>query len=339
MKKILNNPEHVVTEAMQGLALANPQLEYLPEFEVIVRRDKPQQVGIISGGGAGHEPAHAGYVGPGMLTAAVSGHVFSAPSPDRVLEAIRQANTGMGVLLIIKNYSGDIMNFELAAELAHMEDIAVDHVVVRDDVAVEESTHSTGRRGIAGTVLVHKIAGAMAATGASLAEVKAMALRASENLRSMGMAMSPCIIPSVGKAGFSLGDDEIELGMGIHGEPGVERSPMLSAKQVVDYLMGRIFADHDFAGADVLLLSNGLGATPMMELLIVNKDAQEYVKAQKTRVYGNLVGNYMTSMEMSGCSLSVLKLDEELKRLWDAPCQTPQLTLLDRREEAAHAAL
>lgn len=328
MKKIINKPEDVVSQTLQGLAKANPQLIYTSEVEVISRREKTVgKVGVVSGGGSGHEPAHAGYVGKGMLDAAVAGNMFSSPSPDRIIEGIRQANSGSGVLLVIKNYSGDIMNFELAQQLAEMEGIEVDYVVVRDDVAVEESTHSTGRRGIAGTVLVHKIAGAMAETGASLSEVKRVAQKAIDNLRSMGMAMTPCTLPAVGKPGFSLDDNEIEIGMGIHGEPGVQRRSVMESHDLANTLLEYIMKDKNYDNTEVALLVNGLGGTPLMELYILNNDVCDVLESKNIKPYSIMVGNYMTAIEMAGCSLSLMELDDELKALMDAPCSTTALVV------------
>ena len=324
MKKIINDPADVVSESLKGMELAHPELMYTPELEVISRQNKTQgKVGIVSGGGSGHEPAHAGYVGTGMLDAAVAGNMFSSPSPDRIIEGITQASGGAGVLLVIKNYSGDIMNFEMAADMAEMEDIPVKYVVVRDDVAVPDSTYSTGRRGIAGTVFVHKIAGAKAETGASLDEVTAVAQKTCDNLRSMGMAMTPCTLPAVGKPGFVLGENEIEIGMGIHGEPGVERTSIKTARETAEILLGKILEDMDFTGSETALMVNGLGGTPMMELYILNNEAQRILAEKGVKVYKTFVGNYMTSIEMAGCSLTLLKLDDQLKELLDAPCDAP----------------
>ncbi len=327
MKKIINKPMDVVAEALRGMELAHPELQYTPGYEVISRREKADKVAVISGGGAGHEPAHAGYVGKGMLDAAVSGNVFSSPSPDRIGEAINQMNTGKGVLLIIKNYSGDIMNFGLSSDLAEAEDIEVESVVVKDDVAVPDSTYSTGRRGIAGTVFVHKIAGAKAELGGSLQEVKAAAEKAISNIRSMGMAMSPCTLPAVGKPGFVLGEEEIEIGMGIHGEPGVQRTGIKTAKDTAEILLGKILEDYDYTGSEVAVLVNGLGGTPLMELYILNMEIQKLLEEKKIRAYKTLVGNYMTALDMTGCSLTLMKLDDELKELLDAPCDTPALKI------------
>ncbi|MBE5986099.1 MAG: dihydroxyacetone kinase subunit DhaK [Paenibacillaceae bacterium] len=327
MKKIINKPMDVVGEALRGMELAHPELLYTPGYEVISRKESADKVAVISGGGAGHEPAHAGYVGKGMLDAAVSGNVFSSPSPDRIGDAINRMNSGKGVLLIIKNYSGDIMNFGLASDLAEAEDIEVESVVVKDDVAVPDSTYSTGRRGIAGTVFVHKIAGAKAELGGNLKEVKAAAEKAIANIRSMGMAMSPCVLPAVGKPGFVLEDNEIEIGMGIHGEPGVERTRVKTAKETAGILLEKILEDYDYTGSEVAVLVNGLGGTPLMELYILNMEVQKLLEEKNIRTYKTLVGNYMTALDMTGCSLTLMKLDDELKELLDAPCDTPALKI------------
>lgn len=327
MKKIINKPMDVVAEALRGMELAHPELRYTPGYEVVSRREKADKVAVISGGGAGHEPAHAGYVGKGMLDAAVSGNVFSSPSPDRIGDAINQMDSGKGVLLIIKNYSGDIMNFGLASDLAEVEDIEVESVVVKDDVAVPDSTYSTGRRGIAGTVFVHKIAGARAELGGSLQEVKVAAEKAISNIRSMGMAMSPCILPAVGKPGFILKEDEVEIGMGIHGKPGVERTRIKTAKETAEILLEKILEDYDYTGSEVAVLVNGLGGTPLMELYILNMEIQKLLEEKKISAYKTFVGNYMTALDMTGCSLTLMKLDDELKELLDTPCDTPALKI------------
>lgn len=327
MKKIINNPNNVVTEMLLGLAKANPDLYYSDGLEVISRKNKSGKVGVISGGGSGHEPAHAGYVGEGMLDAAVAGNVFSSPSPNRIIEGIKRADSGSGVLMIIKNYSGDIMNFRLAAEMAEMNGHKVDSVIVKDDVAVPDSTFSAGRRGIAGTVFVHKIAGAAAQKGYSLEDVKRVAEKAIANVRSMGLAMSPCILPAVGKPGFILAENEMEIGMGIHGEPGIKRTEMVSADEMASILLNTILDDYDFADSETALLVNGLGATPLMELYILNNAVNNLLDQKGIKVYRNLVGNYVTSLEMSGCSISLLKLDNELKELLDAPCKTTAFTI------------
>ncbi|MEM1485504.1 dihydroxyacetone kinase subunit DhaK [Oscillospiraceae bacterium PP1C4] len=329
MKKIINHPNDVVSELLVGMTKAHPHLKYTEKLEVISRKEKgSKKVGIVSGGGSGHEPAHAGYVGKGMLDAAVAGNVFSSPSPDRIIKGIEEANSGEGVLLVIKNYSGDIMNFGMAKDMAEMDDIRVESVVVKDDVAVPDSTYSTGRRGIAGTVFVHKIAGAKAELGGNLDEVKAAAEKAIANIRSMGMAMSSCTLPAVGKPGFVLGDDEVEIGMGIHGEPGVERTGVKTAAEVADRLLSKILEDYDFSGSEVALMVNGLGATPLMELYILNNEVEKILSAKGIKIYKTFVGNYMTALEMSGCSLTLMKLDDELKELLDAPCDTPALKVM-----------
>ena len=324
MKKIINNPKNVVSETLKGLTLAKEDLVYVPEAEVVYCSHTSEKVGLVSGGGSGHEPAHAGYVGYGLLDAAVAGNIFSSPGPDRILEGIRRANHGKGVLLVIKNYSGDIMNFDMAKDLAEMEGIFVDSVVVRDDVAVEESTYSTGRRGVAGTVFVHKIAGAKAREGAPLEEVKRCAQKAIDATRTMGMAMSACTIPEVGRPNFVLGDDEMEIGMGIHGEPGVQRSGILSAKELAERLLSHIFQDRDYRGKRVALLVNGLGATPLMELYILHAEVCEILKNEGITVVKHMVGNYMTALDMAGASVSLMEVDEELERLLLAPCDSLQ---------------
>ena len=325
MKKIINNPNDVVTDMLQGLAKANPNVVYAGEgVEVISRKEKKAgKVGVISGGGSGHEPAHAGYVGKGMLDAAVAGNVFASPSPDRIIEGIKAADNGAGVLMVIKNYSGDIMNFEMAGELAAMEDIKVASVVVKDDVAVPNSTFSTGRRGIAGTVFVHKVAGAAAEMGKSLEEVQAAAQKTVDNVRSMGMAMTPCILPGVGTPGFEMGETEVEIGMGIHGEPGVSREELRPAKDLAEELVGRILADYDYSNSEVAVMVNGLGGTPLMELYIMYNEVEKILSAKGIKIYRSFVGNYMTSLEMAGCSVTLLKLDDELKTYLDYPSEAP----------------
>lgn len=326
MKKLINNPDHVVSEMLKGIEKAHPELVYHEGFEVISRKEKRQgKVGLVSGGGSGHEPAHAGYVGYGMLDAAVSGNVFASPSPDRIIKGIEEANAGAGVLLIIKNYSGDIMNFEMSKDIAEMQDIEVECVVVKDDVAVEDSSYSAGRRGIAGTMFVHKVAGAKAEKGGSLQEVKAVAEKAIENVNSMGMAMSPCILPGVGTPGFTLGPDEVEIGMGIHGEPGVFHTNVKTAKEFAQILVQRILDDYDYSGSEVAVMVNGLGSTPLMELYIMYNEVEALLSELNIKVYKSFVGNFMTALEMGGCSVSLLKLDDELKELLDYEANSPGL--------------
>ena len=308
---------------LAGIEIANPAVKYLQGSEVIARREPNKaKVALISGGGSGHEPSHAGYVGPGMLDAAVAGNVFASPSPDRILAAIHEVGGEKGVLLIIKDYSGDIMNFGMAAELAEMEGYKVLSVVTKDDVAVPDSTYSTGRRGIAGTVFVHKIAGAAAEAGKDLEVVRDVAQKVIDNTRSMGTALTPCVLPGVGKPGFTLAEDEMEIGMGIHGEPGVEKTGIKTAHELAQILCDRILADMDYSGSEVAVLINGLGGTPLMELYILTREVDELLKAKGINPYKYYVGNYMTSLEMGGCSVSLLKLDEELKGYLDAAADT-----------------
>ncbi len=329
MKKLINDSNKVVSEMLQGMAIANPNIVYYKDFEVIARKNKTEKVGIVSGGGSGHEPAHGGYVGKGMLDAAVAGNVFASPSPDRIIKGIQEAHMGKGVLLVIKNYSGDVMNFEMAKELAEMEGIAIKSVIVKDDVAVPDSTYSTGRRGIAGTIFVHKIAGAKAEEDATLEEVSRVAQKTIDNTRSMGMSMSSCILPGVGKPGFVLKENEIEIGMGIHGEPGIERTNVKKAREIVDILCHKILKDMDYTNSEVAIIINGLGGTPAMELYIITKEVDEILKTKNITPYKYFVGNFMTSLEMAGCSISLLKLDSELKQLLDAPCNTIGLKIGD----------
>ena len=329
MKKIINNPTDVVSEALMGMQAAYPdKLVYTPKMEVISRKEKKtDKVAVISGGGAGHEPLHAGFVGKGMLDAAISGNVFSSPSPDRIGSAIEQVSCGKGVLMVIKNYSGDIMNFGLSADLAEMDDIEVAQVIVKDDVAGPDREEGTGRRGIAGTVFVHKIAGAKAEQGASLAEVKEAAEKAIRNIRTMGVAMTPCILPAVGKPGFQIADDEIEIGMGIHGEKGIETTKIKTAKEIAEILVGRILDDYDYSNSEVAVLVNGLGGTPLMELYILNMEVQKLLEEKGIKAYRTFVGNYCTAIDMTGASVTLMKLDDELKELLDAPCDTPALKI------------
>ena len=325
MKKIINDPNRVVSDMLKGIAAAHPWLSYDVEGEVIYRKQKSEKVGIVSGGGSGHEPAHAGYVGYGMLDAAVSGNVFASPSPDRVLAGIEKADSGKGVLLVIKNYSGDIMNFEMAQELAEGMDIKVDRVVVRDDVAVKDSTYSTGRRGISGTVFVHKIAGAMAESGVALDEVARVAQKAADQVRSFGISLSSCTLPGVGKPGFVIEDDRMELGMGIHGEPGIDKVTIQPAESIAKIMVEKVCADLDYAESEVAVMVNGLGGTPLMELYILAGEIDVVLRERKIRPVKYWVGNFMTSLEMAGASLSLLKLDEELKTLLEKPCVTAAL--------------
>ncbi len=327
MKKIINEVENVEQEMIQGLVKSRPQkLEKLEAGNIVVRKERKQKkVALVSGGGSGHEPAHGGFVGRGMLDAAVAGPVFTSPTPDMVYEGIKAVATDAGVLCIVKNYTGDVMNFEMAVDMAKDEDIKADYVVVNDDVAVENSSFTTGRRGVAGTILVHKLTGARAEEGATLEEVKATAEKVIANIRSMGMAIQPCTVPAAGKPGFELKEDEMEIGIGIHGEPGTHREKLLKANEIAKQLLDKILADIDYKGHEVVVVVNGMGATPLMELYIVNNFVQDYLKEKGVKVYDTMVGNYMTSIEMAGFSLTLLRLDDELKRLYDAPADTAAL--------------
>lgn len=326
MKKIINQPENIVDEMLKGMAYAHPQyLKKLEGFHVLLRKDAPVvgEVAIVSGGGSGHEPSHGGYVGEGMLTAAVAGEVFTSPTPDQILEAIKNVDSGKGVLLIIKNYTGDVMNFEMAAEMASMEGIEVEKVIVNDDIAVENSTYTAGRRGIAGTLFVHKIAGAAAAQGKSLQEVKAIAEKVITNVKTMGMSLDACTVPAAGKKGFALKEDEVEIGLGIHGEPGISKEKLKTADEHTSVLTDRILTEAQIDGEEVAVLVNGLGATPLMELYIVQRKLTEILEQKNIKMVQSYVGNYMTALEMPGFSISILKLDDESKALLQHKANTP----------------
>ncbi|MFC7476348.1 dihydroxyacetone kinase family protein [Dankookia sp. GCM10030260] len=328
MKKLVNDPQQVVREMLEGLCDLHPQLALLQAETVVVRADLPppahRPVAILSGGGAGHEPAHAGYVGPGLLTGAIAGDVFTSPGVDAVLAGIRAASGPAGAVLIVKNYTGDRLNFGLAAELARAEGIPTEVVVVADDVALHATVPPDRRRGIAGTVLIHKLAGAAAAAGQPLAEVAALAREAAAELGSMGVALGACTVPAAGRPGFEIGPAEIELGLGIHGEQGVERAALQPADQLVERLLGTILADRGFrAGEAVALLVNGLGGTPPMELAIVARRAIAWLREQGLVVERAWAGEFLTALEMPGASLSVLRLDAARRALLDAPAEAP----------------
>ncbi len=325
MKKFINAVDKVEDQMIQGMVKAYPQyVRKLDCGNVVVRASKKEgKVALISGGGSGHEPAHGGYVGKGMLDAAVAGAVFTSPTPDQVYEGIKAIATDAGVLMVIKNYTGDVMNFEMAADMARDEGIKVAQVVVNDDVAVKDSLYTVGRRGVAGTVFVHKIAGAMAETGADLDAVQAVAQKVIDNVRTMGAAIEPCTVPAAGKPGFELSEDEMEVGIGIHGEPGTHREPLKTADEIVDMLMAQILGDLDFAGSEVAVMINSAGATPLMELFIINNRVADVLAEKGVKVYKTFVGEYMTSIEMAGFSISLLKLDDQLKGLLDAKADTP----------------
>jgi phosphoenolpyruvate---glycerone phosphotransferase subunit DhaK len=329
VKKLINKPEDVVTEALHGIAAAHADLlrvQFNPN--VIVRADAPVQgkVGLVSGGGSGHEPMHGGFVGPGMLDAACPGEVFTSPTPDQMLDATKAVDGGAGVLHIVKNYTGDVMNFEMAAELAGGESIEVEAVVIDDDVAVQDSLYTAGRRGVGTTVLAEKICGAAAEEGRNLSEVAELCRKVNANGRSMGMALTSCIVPAAGKPTFELGDDEMEIGIGIHGEPGRERMKLAPAAEIVEKLTVPIVEDLPFEQGDqVLAFVNGMGGTPLIELYIVYNDLNRFLGERGITITRNLIGPYITSLEMAGCSITLLKLDDELARLWDAPVKTAGL--------------
>jgi dihydroxyacetone kinase-like protein len=328
MKKLINAPDAVVDEALAGMAAAHGDLLKVIEPNVVVRADAPRsgKVGVISGGGSGHEPMHGGFVGLGMLDAACPGAVFTSPVPDQMLAATKAVDGGAGVLHIVKNYTGDVMNFELAAELAQAEGIEVTAVVIADDVAVQDSLYTAGRRGVGGTVLAEKIVGAAAEEGQDLAAVTALCQRVQDNVRSMGMALTSCTVPAAGKPTFEIGDDEMEIGIGIHGEPGRERRSMASADEITEALMTPILDDGGFGSGDrVLAFVNGMGGTPLLELYVVYNKVAAMCRDRGVTIERNLVGSYITSLEMAGCSITLLKLDDEMTRLWDAPVHTAAL--------------
>ncbi|PCL90173.1 dihydroxyacetone kinase subunit DhaK [Paenibacillus lautus] len=331
MKKIMNKPETLVREMCNGLVLAHPELAFDPKYKVISKKEINQgKVTLISGGGSGHEPAHAGFVGTGMLDAAVCGDVFASPSQIQVYQAIRSSASDKGTLLIIKNYSGDIMNFKNAAHLAGEDGIEVDYVKVDDDIAVEDSLYTVGRRGVAGTVLVHKVAGAAAEAGLSLPEVKEAAQHAINHVRSIGFAFSSCTVPAKGTPTFQIEDGEMEYGVGIHGEPGIRREKAVPAdelaQRMVTSLLDNLELD-DASEAEVAVLINGFGGTPLQELYLLNNSVTRELTARNKRVFKGFVGNYMTSIDMAGASVTIMKLDETLKKWLSAPCDTPALTV------------
>jgi phosphoenolpyruvate---glycerone phosphotransferase subunit DhaK len=329
VKKLINSPESVVKDALAGMALAHPDLltvHYDPDY--IVRADGPVKgkVGVISGGGSGHEPMHGGFVGKGMLDAACPGAVFTSPVPDQMLAATKAVDGGAGVLHIVKNYTGDVMNFEMAAELAAAEGVEVAAVVTNDDVAVKDSLYTAGRRGVGVTVLLEKIVGAAAEGGANLEEVKRIAEKVNAQGRSMGMALTSCTVPHAGKPTFDLPEDEMEIGIGIHGEPGRTRMKIGSAAEITEMLATPILEDLPYTSGDnVLAFVNGMGGTPLIELYVVYNELAKILKGKGITISRNLVGSYITSLEMAGCSITLVKLDDELTKLWDAPVHTPAL--------------
>lgn len=330
MKKLINNPEDVVTDALEGMQAAHGDvLRVMIDPHYICRADAPVEgkVALVSGGGSGHEPMHGGFVGPGMLDAACPGEVFTSPTPDQMLEATKAVDGGAGVLHIVKNYTGDVLNFEMAADLAREENIEVEAVVVDDDVAVQDSLYTAGRRGVGATVLAEKICGAAAEDKRSLKEVADLCRKVNGNARSMGMALTSCIVPAAGAPTFDLGEDEMEIGIGIHGEPGRERIALAPAQEVVERLAGPIVEDLSLQqGDNVLAFVNSMGGTPLIELYIVFNELEKLLSGRGINIARKLIGPYITSLEMAGCSITLLKLDDELTRWWDAPVSTPGLT-------------
>ncbi|WP_101297418.1 dihydroxyacetone kinase subunit DhaK [Halegenticoccus soli] len=333
MKKLINETSDVVDEMLDGMVAAYPdRLRRLEGTEVLVRSDAPVEgkVGIVSGGGSGHEPTHAGYIGDGMLDGAAAGEVFTSPTADQLSAMIQACDAGEGVLCVVKNYEGDVMNFDTAAEMADMEGAEVEQVVVNDDVAVEDSLYTSGRRGVAGTILVHKAAGAKAAAGGDLQEVKAVAEKVVDSVGTMGMALTSCVTPEKGEPTFDLGGDEIELGIGIHGEPGTQRTEIMSADEITDHLTERVLEDLNLdEGREVLTIVNGMGGTPLMELFVVNRRLQELMDENGLETWDAWVGDYMTSLDMQGCSITVCAVDDELKELLAASANTPALKVTE----------
>ncbi len=327
MKKLINSPDDVLAEALRGVDAADENVRVDHENRVIFRAapTRTGKVAVISGGGSGHEPLHGGFVGIGMLDAACAGQVFTSPSPDQILAATIGTDAGAGVLHVVKNYTGDVMNFEMAAELASEQGVRVETVVVADDVAVEDSLYTAGRRGVGLTVLLEKIVGAAAEEGRDLDAVVEVANKVNANGRSMGMALTSCTVPAAGKPTFDLPEDQMEIGIGIHGEPGRHREPLTGAKDIARQLVEPILADHGFAGSEAIVMVNGMGGTPLMELYLMYGEVKALLDAAGVRVVRNLVGNYITSLDMAGCSVTVLKTDDELLALWDAPVRTAGL--------------
>jgi phosphoenolpyruvate---glycerone phosphotransferase subunit DhaK len=326
MKKLINSPDSVVADALAGVAAAHPSLAVDIENKVITRAAGPVsgKVGLVSGGGSGHEPLHGGFVGYGMLDAACPGEVFTSPVPDQMVAATKAVDSGAGVLHVVKNYTGDVLNFQMAAELASDDGIEVASVVVNDDVAVQDSLYTAGRRGVGATVFVEKIAGALAERGATLSDVAAVASEVNDRSRSFGVALTSCTVPAAGKPTFDLGDTEIELGIGIHGEPGRTRAQLAPAGEIAATALEAIHADVPLTG-DLLVMVNGMGGTPLIELYVLYNEVHKYITGKGARIARNLVGNYITSLEMQGFSVTVCRLTDSLTDLWDAPVDTPAL--------------
>ncbi|MDF4249090.1 dihydroxyacetone kinase subunit DhaK [Streptomyces sp. WMMB303] len=326
MRMLINVPESVVPDALRGMAAAHPELAVDVDRRVVVRRDAPVagKVALVSGGGSGHEPLHGGFVGPGMLDAACPGEIFTSPVPDQMVAAAAAVDSGEGVLFVVKNYTGDVLNFDMAAELAEDEGVRIGKVLVEDDVAVTDSTHTAGRRGTGATLFVEKIAGALAAEGAPLERVEAVARQVADSSRSFGVALSPCSTPSKGGPMFELPAGELELGIGIHGEPGRERRPMMTSGEIADFAVDAVLEDLR-PEEPVLALVNGMGATPLLELYGFCGEVHRVLGERRIPVARTLVGNYVTSLDMAGASVTLCRADEELLRLWDAPVQTAGL--------------
>ncbi len=329
MKKLINDPGDVVSQALIGMAAAHPELRVDQQSKIIYRANAPVagKVGLVSGGGSGHEPLHGGFVGLGMLDAAIAGEVFTSPVPDQILEATKNVDSGAGVLHIVKNYTGDVMNFEMAAELAAAETgVDVVAVVTDDDVAVQDSLYTAGRRGVGVTVLLEKLAGAAAEQGRPLAEVADVARRVNAQGRSMGMALTSCTVPAAGKPTFDLPEGEMEIGIGIHGEPGRRRVPLAPAREIAEMLLEPVLSDLDFGSGDgVIAFVNGMGASPLLELYLMYGEVAAILDKAGVRVVRSLVGPYITSLDMAGCSVTLLAVDDDLVSLWDAPVRTPAL--------------
>ncbi|MCG8348122.1 MAG: dihydroxyacetone kinase subunit DhaK [Chloroflexales bacterium] len=352
MKKLINAVDDVIKEQLQGMAAAHPELRVNIDPHYVVRADAPVQgkVALVSGGGSGHEPMHGGFVGEGMLDGACPGEVFTSPTPDQIYECAKAVNSGAGVLLIVKNYTGDVLNFETAVEMAHAEGINIQSILIDDDVAVKDSLYTAGRRGVGGTVLAEKIAGGAAAAGYDLARCADLCRKVNQYARSMGMALTSCTVPAAGRPTFELGDDEIELGIGIHGEPGIERTKLKPVDEIVETMAAAIIDDGAYtrtvrewdnddgvwvektltdepfkAGDQVIAFVNSMGGTPVSELYAVYRKLAEVCAARGLTIVRNLIGPYITSLEMQGCSITLLKADDEILKCWDAPVKTPGL--------------
>ncbi|WP_270599014.1 dihydroxyacetone kinase subunit DhaK [Clostridium baratii] len=340
MKKIINAPENVVRELCNGMVMAHPELEFISKYKIVKKREiNKDKVTLISGGGSGHEPAHAGFVGEGMLDVAVCGDVFASPSQIQIYQGIKESASNKGTLLIIKNYSGDMMNFKNAAYLASEDGINVDYIKVEDDIAVEDSLYTVGRRGVAGTVLVHKIVGAAAEIGESLQNVKEVGQKAADNVRSLGFAFTSCTVPAKGTPTFEIGDDEMEYGVGIHGEPGIRREKVISADELAERMVKQLLKDlgiSEGSNDEIALLINGFGATPMQELYLFNNSVTRELAKRNIKIYKTFVGNYMTSIDMAGASISIMKLDDQLKKLLTMPCDTPAFKVSKHIESIAY---